>query len=322
MNRILCSLLACLACVAGPAALAQDKFPAKPLRIVVPFVAGGIGDTVARILSTPLAEALGQSVIVENRAGGDSVTGTEYVAKLPPDGYTILQVSTPQTINMVLRENVRFDLRRDFAPVARVVNSTLVLVVPEVSPNRTVADLVAYAKTKPGGLSYGTGGVGSVAHLSSELLKRATGIAAVHVPYKGNGAVMPDIIGGRLDFFFSSQPEAVQGAAAGHLRILAVTGAQRAANFPNVPTMIESGFPGFDPSSNYGYMVPAGTPPAIVNQLHEAFARAIRAPGIQERMQGLGLTPNFGGPEELMATLNGEIARWGQVVKTSGIRAE
>ncbi len=322
MKRSIFVLLAGAAFVVAPALYAQDKYPSRSIRIIVPFVAGGIGDTVARIISPPLAELLGQPVVVENRAGGDSVTGTEYAAKAAPDGYTILQVSTPQTINMVMREKPRYNLLRDFAPVARVVHSTLVLVGPASSPNRTVADLVAYGKSKPGGLSFGSGGIGSVGHLSGEYLKRTAGITALHVPYKGNAAVLPDLVGGRLDYFFASQPEAVQGAAAGHLRALAVTATQRVPTFPDVPTMNELGFKGFEASSNYGYMVPANTPAPIVKQLHESIAKVLTSAGVQERFRTLGLTSNFGGPDEMVATLKAEIERWGLVVKAANLRAD
>lgn len=312
-----------LACIgAAPILHAQEKYPSRPIRIIVPFVAGGVGDILARTLSPRLSENLGQPVIVENRPGADSVTGTEYAAKAAPDGYTIFQYSTPQTINMVLREKPGYDLLRDFAPVARVVSATLVLVTPASSPNRTVADLVADAKSKPGGLTYGSGGVGSVGHLSGEFLKRAARISALHVAYKGNAAVLTDLIGGRLDFFFASPPEAVQGVGAGHLRALAVTATQRVPTFSDVPTMIESGFPGFDPSSNYGYMVPVNTPAPTVQQLHAAIAKAIASPSAQERLQKLGFTINLGGPDQLSATLKSEIARWGEVVKAANIRAE
>ena len=322
MKRIFCTLLACVVYIAPAILHAQEKYPSKPIRIIVPFAAGGVGDTLARIISTPLAEQLGQPVIVDNRPGGDSVIGTEYAAGAAPDGYTILQVSTTQAINMVLREKTRYDLLRDFAPVARAVSSTLVLVVAASSPHRTVADLVAYAKNKPGGLSYGSGGIGSVGHLSGELLKRASGISALHVAYKGNSAVIPDLIGGRIDFLFASQPEAVQGVAGGQLRALAVTATRRVPGFPAVPTMIESGFQGFDPSGNYGYMVPVRTPTTIVKQLHEAIAKVVAMTAVQERFQAVGFTSNIGGPEEMAATVKGELSRWGQIVKAENIRAE
>src|SRR5258706_861993 len=322
MKRIFGTLLACVVYIAPAILHAQEKYPSKPIRIIVPFAAGGVGDTLARIISTPLAEQLGQPVIVDNRPGGDSVIGTEYAAGAAPDGYTILQVSTTQAINMVLREKTRYDLLRDFAPVARAVSSTLVLVVAASSPHRTVADLVAYAKSKPGGLSYGSGGIGSVGHLSGELLKRASGISALHVAYKGNSAVIPDLIGGRIDFLFASQPEAVQGVAGGQLRALAVTATRRVPGFPAVPTMIESGFQGFDPSGNYGYMVPARTPTMIVKQLHEAIAKVVAMTAVQERFQAVGFTSNIGGPEEMAATVKGELSRWGQIVKAENIRAE
>lgn len=322
MNHIRRTLMACIVCIASPMLYAQDGYPSKPIRIIVPFTAGGIGDTVARIIGTRLVEQLGQPVLVENRAGGDSVIGTQFAAKAAPDGYTILQVSTPQTINMVLRKNPPFNLLRDFTPVARAVHSTLVLVVPASSPNQSVSDLVSFGKSKSGGLSYGSGGIGSVGHLSGELLKRSAGLSALHVPYKGNAAVIPDLVGGRLDFFFASQPEAVQGAAGGHIRALAVTATQRVPTFPAVPTMIEAGFPGFDPSSNYGYMVPANTPAPIVRQLHEAIAKVIASPGVQERFKSLGLTSNIGSPDEWSTTLKAEIVRWGKVVEAANIQVE
>jgi tripartite-type tricarboxylate transporter receptor subunit TctC len=323
-RRNLCALIAALAGAVTPwgQVQAQEKFPSRPVRIIVPFAAGGVGDTLARIISQGLADQLGQPVLVDNRSGGDGMTGTEYAAKQAADGYTLLQVSTPQSINMVLREKPRYDLLRDFTAIGRVASSTLVLVVPASAPSRSVADLVAYARARPGGLSYGSGAVGSVGHLSGELFKRAAGISALHVPYKGNSAVIPDLVGGRLDFFFPSQPEAVQGVASGHMRALAVTATRRTATFPDVPTMIEAGFPGFDPMSNYGYLLPANAPPAVVKQLNEAIARVVASSAAQERFQALGLTPGGGTPEEMTAALKTEIARWAQVVKAAGIRAE
>jgi len=322
MRQIIAALLAGAACTTSPALHAQEKYPAKPIRVIVPFAAGGIGDTVARIISTPLGEQLGQPVIVENRPGGDSMTGTEYAAKAAPDGYTLLQASTPQAINMVLRAKTRYNLLRDFIPVACAVRSTLVLVVPASSPNHTVADLVAYAKSRPNGITYGSGAIGSVGHLSGELLKRETGMNALHVAYKGNSAVIPDLIGGRLDFFFASQPEAVQGVNSGYLRALAVTATDRVKGFPSVPTMIDAGYRGFDPSSNYGYMLPAGTPAPIARRLNEALGKVIAMPVVQERFQALGLTPSFCAPDQWTATVKSELGRWGEVVKGANIKAE
>jgi tripartite-type tricarboxylate transporter receptor subunit TctC len=322
MNRLLVALFACAASIASPILHAGDNYPSKPIRVIVPFTAGGIGDTVARIVSVPLSAELGSPVIVENRPGGDGLIGTEYAARAEPDGYTILQVSTPMSINTVLRANVRYNLLRDFTPIGCAVRSTLVLVVPATSPNRTVADLVANAKSKPGGLSFGSGAIGSVGHLSGELFKRDANISAVHIPYQGNSAVLPDLIGGRIDFFFASQPEAVQGVAAGQLRALAVTAAQRIPTFPNVPTMIEAGYPGFDPSSNYGYMLPANAPAPIVEKLHDALAKVLASPAVQAHFKSLGLVPNTCTPDEWDATLKTEISRWGQVVKTAHVHVE
>jgi len=185
-----------------------------------------------------------------------------------------------------------------------------------------VRELMAAAKSKPGGLTYGSGAIGSVGHLSAELFKRSAKIEAMHVPYKGNSALMPDLMGGRLDFSFTNQPEAMQGVASGRLRALAVTAMQRNPVLPDVPTMIESGFPGFDPSSFYGYLVPAGTPAPVVEQLHAAMAKAVASPEVQERFKTLGMSSASGTPEELAASIRADLVRWSEVVKAAKIQAE
>ncbi|CAG9232838.1 Putative Bug-like extracytoplasmic solute binding receptor, TTT family [Paraburkholderia sabiae] len=322
MKHRFLALIACSVCAQVNIAQAADIYPSKPIRIIVPFSAGGIGDTIARIISPRLSAQLGEAVIVENRPGGDGLVGTQYASRSDPDGYTVLQVSTPLAINMVMRGKPRYDLTRDFEPVACAVRSTLVLVVPSSAPSHSVADLVAYAKTRPGGLSYGSGAVGSVAHLSGELFSQAAGIHALHIPYKGESAVVPDLVSGRLDFSFASQPEALQGVASGQMRALAVSSLQRVPTFPDLPTMTEAGFKGFDPSSNYGYMVPANTPAPIAKRLNEAITKVISEPAVQERFRLLGMTPNACAPDGWSSTVKGEIARWGPVVKAANVHAD
>ncbi|WP_233853736.1 Bug family tripartite tricarboxylate transporter substrate binding protein [Paraburkholderia sp. HD33-4] len=322
MKQTLLALFACAICSQTPGAHAADNYPSRPIHLIVPFSAGGIGDTIARIVSAPLSDQLGEPIIVENRPGGDGLVGTQYAGRSDPDGYTVLQVSTPLTINMVMRAKPRYDLTRDFEPVACAVRSTLVLVVPASAPSHSVADLVAYAKTKPQGLSFGSGAVGSVGHLSGELFSQAAGIHTLHIPYKGESAVVPDLVSGRLDFSFASQPEAIQGVAAGQMRALAVSSLQRVSTFPDLPTMTEAGFKGFDPSSNYGYMVPANTPLAVAKKLNEAITKVISQPAVQERFRLLGLTPNACAPDGWSSIVKREIARWGPVVKAANVHAD
>jgi tripartite-type tricarboxylate transporter receptor subunit TctC len=294
------------------------------VRIIIPFAAGGPGDIIARAISGALTEDLGQPVLVDNRPGADGATGTEQAARAAPDGYTILQVATPQVINMALKdkEKLRYDLLRDFLPVARLAQTSMVLVTPASSPARTVAELVALAKSKPNGLAYGSGATGSVGHLSAEMFKRASGISAMHVPYKGTGAALPDLMAGRLDFFFMTQFEAVGAVKGGHIRALAVTAPQRVAGFPDTPTMIELGFSGFELRAWYAYMVPINTPAPVVQRIREAILKSLSAPEVQKTMQTLGAAPFPGGPEDLSAMIKSEIVLWGRVIKAANITAD
>jgi len=319
---LLAGIVASIALAGAPGVSSQDRYPSKPIRIVVPFAAGGPGDILGRIVAAQLQEVLGQSVIVDNRPGANGEPGTEYVAKSAPDGYTILQVSTVQTISMALQERLRYDLLRDFDPVSYVFEAPLVLVTPGTAAQRTVPSLVAYAKTKPEGLSYGTGGVGTVGHLSAELFKRSTGISAVNVPYKGNGAAMSDLVGGRLDFYFATIAESVGHIKGGRLNALAVSSKTRSRVLPDVPTMGEAGFSNFTPVASWGFMVPRNTPAPIVRQLSDAIAKGVGAPAVQERLQTLGVASNIGGPDALASSIRSDLTTWGQVIKAANIRPE
>jgi tripartite-type tricarboxylate transporter receptor subunit TctC len=316
-------LVAAVAC-AVQSAQAQDRYPSRAVRIVVPYAAGGPGDIHARAFSGALAEELGQSVIVDNRSGADGATGTEQAARAAPDGYTVLQVVSTQIINMALkgRERIRYDLLRDFVPVVRTAEVGLVLVSPASSPVRSVAELIALAKSRPNGLVYGSGATGSVGHLSAELFNRATGVSAMHVPYKGTGAAIPDLMAGRLDFFFLTQLEAVGAVKGGHLRALAVTAPQRLAVFPETPTMAELGFKGLEAKISFGFMVPLNTPAPIRQALHDAVLKAMVAPSVRKALQSLGATPSPGGPDELGATIRAELEGWGKVIHAANITAD
>jgi tripartite-type tricarboxylate transporter receptor subunit TctC len=303
-------------------AVAQDKFPSKPLRIVVTFGAGGSGDLMARTLATQLEQVLGQPVVVENRAGAGGIPGTDYAAKASADGYTILQYTTTLAVNMVLQPSVPYDMFRDFTPVSYAFEAPLVLLTAGTSPTRKVADLVAAGKSKKG-LSFGHGGSGSMSHLSAELFKRAAGIDAVAVGYKGNGPAMNDLIAGRLDYYFSTLSDVLPNIKAGRLHALAVTSTQRDPLLPEVPTMVELGYKDFTPTTSWGYLVPKNTPAAVVKQLQDAIAKAINTPAMQERLAAVAASSkNSGGPEVMTAKMKAEIARWEPVIKAGNIKPD
>lgn len=303
-------------------ALAEEKFPSRPLRIVVTFGAGGSGDLLARTLAQQLGEVLGQPVIVDNRAGGNAIPGTDYVAKQPADGYTILQYTSTLAVNMVLQPNVPYDLFRDFTPVAYTFDAPLVLLTSGASPNHKVADLLAYAKSKKS-LSFGHGGVGSMSHLSGELFKRSMGLDAVSVGYKGNAPAMADLISGRLDYYFSTVSDVLPNIQAGRLNALAVTATHRDPMLPNVPTMAELGYKDFTPQTNWGYLVPKNTPAPVVKRLQDAIAKALATPAMQERLKAVGASSaGAGGPEVMTAMMKSEIARWEPVIKAANIKPD
>jgi tripartite-type tricarboxylate transporter receptor subunit TctC len=307
----------------GQQGWAQDRYPSKPIRIIVAFGAGGSGDLLARTLAQQLTEVIGQSVVVENRPGGNAVPGTEYVAKSPADGYTLLQYTSTLAVNTVLIPNISYDLFKDFVPVAFTSEAPLVLLTPASSTNRKVSDLVAYAKSNQKGVSFGHGGVGSMSHLSSELFKRSMGIDAVSVAYKGNAPAMTDLIGGRLDYYFSTVSDVLPNIQSGRLNALAVTSEQRDHLLPNVPTMVELGYKDFTPMASWGYLAPKNTPAPIVRQLQDAIAKAMKAPAMQERLKSVGASAtNAGGSETLTAVMKAEIARWEPVIKAANIKSE
>lgn len=304
-------------------ASAQPAFPSKPMRIIVTFGAGGSGDLLARALAQELGDILGQSVIVENRAGGNAIPGTEYAAKAPADGYTILEYSSTLAVNMVLQPGLSYDLFRDFTPIAYTFEAPLVLLTPATGPHRQVSDLIAFAKSNPKGISFGHGGVGSMSHLSGELFKRSMGIDAVSVAYKGNAPAMTDLIGGRLDYYFATLSDVLPNIKAGRLHAVAITSTQRDPMLPGVPTMVELGYKDFTPTTSWGFMVPKGTPPAVVKQLQDAIAKALGRPAMQERLAAVGAnSKGAGGPEVLTARMKAEIARWEPVIKAAHIKPE
>ncbi|MBB3181125.1 tripartite tricarboxylate transporter substrate binding protein [Variovorax sp. Sphag1AA] len=322
-RRFIHAGLSVLAIGLSHTASAEDKFPSKPLRIIVTFGAGGSGDLLARALGQELGDVLGQPVIVENRAGGNAIPGTEYAAKAPADGYTILEYSSTLAVNMALQPGLPYDLFRDFTPIAYTFEAPLVLLTPATGSNKTVKDLIAFAKANPKGVSFGHGGVGSMSHLSGELFKRSMGIDAVSVAYKGNSPAMADLIGGRLDYYFATMSDVLPNIKSGRLNAVAVTSNQRDPLLPNVPTMVELGYKDFTPTTSWGFMVPKSTPPALVNHLRDAIAKALGRPVMQERLTAVGAnSKDAGGPEVLTAKMKAEIARWEPVIKAAQIKPE
>lgn len=322
-RTLILGVLTSVVMLAQPTAAAQESFPSKPLRIIVTFGAGGSGDLVARSVAQELSEVLGQSVIVENRAGGGGVLGADYAAKAPADGHTILQYTNALAVNMVLQPRINYDMFRDFTPLYYAAEAPLALLTPSNSNNLSVESLVAYEKTQPQGIAFGHGGSGSMSHLSGELFKRAGNLNAVSVGYKGNGPAMTDLLGGRLDYYFSTLNDVLPSIKAGRLNALAVTAAERDSTLPNVPTMVELGFKDFTPAVSWGYLVPKNTPEPIAQQLQEALAKAIATPAMQERLRSVGASSrNAGGPEVMTAKMQAEIARWKPVIAAANIQPE
>ena len=309
------------ACLALPSAQAQ-VFPARAIHIVVPFAAGGAVDTVARVVGQRVAEQIGQPVLVENKPGANANIGADFVAKSPPDGYTLLLGANGLAANMTLTKNVPFNTLRDLAPVAGVGYAPLVLVVPAASTAKTLQDFIEQARAKRQPVSYGSAGAGSSGHLSSELFKAQAGFGALHVPYKGGAPALTDLIGGRLDFMLLNPLEVVQHVKSGRLRALALTGSERLAMLPEVPTFKEAGMSDFMASVWWGFVVPAKTPKEIVERLQSEVLKALQSDGVRVKLVGLGAVVAPTDAATFGKFLKDEIDKWERVVKASGITVE
>ena len=306
-------------------ASAQDAaaFPAKTIRVIVPAAPGGGADIIARLFAQPLTRSLGQSVVVDNRAGAANIIGTELVAKSPADGYTLLLGTTGGLANNpLLYLKLPYDSLRDFAPVSNVANSAFVLVVHPSMPVKTVTELVTLAKRKPGELSYASWGKGSSTHLATMLLTTRAQLDFVHVPYKGSGHMMPDMIAGNVQMAFESMLSSVPYVKAGRLRALGVTALKTSAVLPGVPTIASAGFEGFEAGSWYGVLAPAKTAPQIVSKLNGELLKAIKLPEVLDRMASLGTDPLGTTPAEFSEQIKADLAKWAKVVKAAGIQPE
>jgi tripartite-type tricarboxylate transporter receptor subunit TctC len=310
--------------LAAPFPAAAQAWPAKPVHLVVPYVAGGAADIFGRTLAQKLGEALRESVIVENKPGANGGIGADYVAKAAPDGYTLLATASgPIVVNPVLYAKVPYDPVKDFAPVAQGTVYQYVLVTLAGSPLRSIADIVAAARAKPGAIAYGSTGVGGGNHLAGELLALSTGIQLTHVPYKGSAAALADLLGGQLSFMFDTVITSVPQIHAGRLRPFAVSSAKRASALPDVPTMQEAGIAGFDISQWQGVLAPAGTPRPVVARLNAEIVRALRAPDVRERLvtQG-GNEIVTGTPEDFAALIKSDLRQYAKLIKDAKIPAQ
>ena len=304
-------------------AVAQSAYPSRALRIVVPFAPGGGNDSFARQLAPRLAEVWKQSVLVENRAGAGGNIGTAEVIKSAPDGHTLLLGhSGTLAINPPLYGNLPFDVQRDLQPVVMFATSPLVLVVPANSPVKSLAELIALARAKPGALSYGSGGAGTGAHLTGELFTTRIGASAVHVPYKGTVPALTDVAAGHLQFMFSVGPAAATFLKGARMRALAVTSVRRLPMLPEVATMMEAGLGDFESSLTYGILAPRGVQDAVVREIHTQVLAAAALPEFQERLKTEGALAVSGGPAEFGALIRTETDKWAAVIKASGARAQ
>jgi len=313
-------LTAALACL--PAVGAAQAYPSKPVRIVVPFAPGGSTDAIARLVAAKLTEQLGQNVLVENKAGANSMIGTGEVAKSAPDGHTLLVVTPSLTINPMVVAKMPYDASKELVPVTLISRTPYLVGVSNEVPAANLRELVAYAKANPGKLSYASGGNGTGAHLTTESFKMAAGIDMVHVPYKGTALALPDLVAGRVALIFDVEQVLGPMIRDKRVRGFAITSAQRSATSPEVPTMAEAGVPGFVTSSWIGMFAPAGTPPEVVQRLAAEVKRALEAPDARERMRGFGTEIVASTPAEFGAHLAAETERWSAVARHIGLKPQ
>jgi tripartite-type tricarboxylate transporter receptor subunit TctC len=312
---------------AWPRAFAQADaaadYPSRPIKLIVPFAPGGGTDIVARVIAQKLGEAWKQPVVVENRAGGNGTIGAAAVAKAPPDGYMLTMMTASHSVNVTLQGTKHpYDLLKDFAPISQVTTQPYVLVVNPEVPAKSVKELIALAKAKPGKLTYGSSGIGGTSHLSGALFCSLANIEMTHVPYRGGEPAMADVVSGQIDMLFSTRLQSRGFIAAGKLRPLAVTTAARSPAMPELPTMQEAGVPGYEVAGWYGVLAPAGTPPAIVNKLSREIVRIVHLPDVTEKMASDGSEPVGSTPEQFAAHIKAEVDKWRDLIQKTGIRTE
>lgn len=319
MKRVLFAV----ACLAASSAFAAESFPARPIRFVVPFAPGGPADIAARTVASKATELLGQAMVIDNRPGGGGIAGADIVAKAKPDGHTVLLCSTSVLVfNPLVMPKVPYDPLRDFTHLSLVMSAPYLLLVHPAFPANSAKELIAAAKAKPGGLNFGSPGQGSAAHLTAERFKSMAGIPMTHVPYKGSGPAAIDLMAGQLDLVFESMASALAHVKGGRLRTLGVSTLERFPLTPQIPTIHESGVPGFESASWQGICGPPAMPKPIVAALNRAIAQAVRAPETRERLASQGAQAVGGTPEEFLAFVKSEIPRWAKAIRESGAKVQ
>lgn len=309
------------ACMVSTAAMAA--YPDKPIRLIVPFPAGGAADVMARGMALRLGQELGQQIVIDNRGGAGGTTAAEAAVKAPADGYTLFfGTMGTQAINPAIYPRLRYDPQKDFAPISLTHITPRVLVVGPSVAARSIAELVALAKGKPGGLTYGSAGNGSSSHLSGALFEALAGVDMTHVPYKGSSPLLVDVLAGRVDMTFDSYTVYEEHIKSGKVRALGVTSKARIAALPQVPTIAEAGLKGYDVSNWLGVLAPAGTPRDVINTLHAALGRTMATPALRAQLTALGIEPVFSTPEEFAALVRNELPKWAEIVKKSGATVE
>ena len=319
-TRRLALAAAALSLLAGPAA-AQDSYPGKPIRLVVPFVPGGVTDASGRLIADHLGRRLGQQVIVDNKPGASGNIGTAQVAQAVADGYTLLLAfDGTMVINPHVFAKVPFDTLKDFAPVGKIGNATLILVAHPEVPAKTLQEVIALSKTKP--LPYGTSGIGGTPHIAGEMLAQRTGARLEHVPYKGGGQAMTDVMGGAIPLVYTAVAGAQAHVKSGKLKAIAVSSARRSSSLPDVPTFAEAGVPDLVADSWVGILAPAATPPAVLARLNAELSAVLNDPAVRERLATLGIEPTPGTPEQFRQAMQKDLAAYGPIVKGAGIKIE
>lgn len=319
-QRTVAILLAAASLGASSLAIAQ-AWPAKPVRMIVPIAGGGSTDAIARLVGTKLGEIWGHTVLVENRPGGSTMIGAEVVARATPDGYTMLMATSAFPANFSLFRKVPYKLS-DFAPISNVAESPNVLAVHPSVPAKSVKELITLLRSRPGQINYGSGGVGGSTHLAAELFKLLAKVDVVHIPYKGGGPAVADLLGGQISMIFGNLPAVLPHVNTGRINVLAIASAKRSPTMPNLPTMDEAGVPGFEASTWAGLLMPAGTPPAIINKFFADLQKIYAQPDMKERMATGGFEAIGSSPKEFAAYIEMEIARWEKVIRAAGIKAE
>ena len=316
-------VLVLIAFVLGATAANAQPFPSKPVRIINPFAPGGATDIIARQMAQKLTEEWGQAVVVENRAGASGAIGVEMVAKSPPDGYTLLiATQTTHAANPSLYAKLPYDAAKDFAPLTLAGSTPLALMVRPSLPVSSVKELIDFARRNPAKLVYASGGNGTSQHLTAELMKSMSSTYMLHIPYRGAGPAMTDLLGGQVDLMFDNLPTALPHMKAGKLRGLAVTSASRSSLAPELPTMAESGLPGFELSTWFAFFAPAGTPRTIVDKIAGDMRRVLTQPDMQQRLAAIGVDVKASSPDELAAFQRAELAKWGKIIKDSGAKVD